>query len=176
MNWKYHVVVVSAMSIVLGGGLSAWSQEKGKKPQESGDQERQVKEGDVPAAALAALKKLAGSTKITEFAEEIENGHKFYEGSWKGADGNIDGLVTEAGDVVEIEESVPMTSVPASVREAAAKEAGEGAKLTFEKKTVYMFEIHFKKDGKSAEMIFTPDGGRFVEASEEKGEDDDDDK
>jgi hypothetical protein len=123
---------------------------------------------------LAALKKLAGGAAFTEFAEEIEHGHKFYEGSWKGPDGNVDALVTEAGDVVEIEESIPAEKAPASVRAAAEKEAGKDVKVRYEKKTLYLYEIHFKKDGKGREMIFTADARRYHEEAAEAGEDEDD--
>lgn len=85
------------------------------------DGERSVKQSDVPAVALAALKKLAGDASFTAFAEEIEHGHKFYEGSWKGPDGNVDALVTEDGNVVEIEESLSTTRIPAAVRAAAGE-------------------------------------------------------
>ncbi len=137
--------------------------------------ERPVKEAEVPAAAVATLKKLSGGAAITEFAEEIEHGHKFYEGSWKGPDGNVDALVTEIGDLVEIEEAIPAGKVPAPVRGEAEKEAGKDAKLMWEKKTVVMYEVHFKKDGKGREMILTPDCRRFHEEGEEKQDRDEDD-
>ena len=117
MNRNGRVTSVMALVAVLFGGWLVWAQEK----KASEEQERTVKENEVPAAALAALKKLAGSATITEFAEEIEHGHKFYEGSWKGPDGNVDALVTESGDVVEIEESIPADKVPAGVRAASEK-------------------------------------------------------
>ena len=41
------------------------------------DREREVKEAGVPKAALATLKTLADKATITEFAEEIEHGHRF---------------------------------------------------------------------------------------------------
>lgn len=140
------------------------------------EQERSVKETEVPAAALGALKKLAGGAAITEFAEEIEHGHKFYEGSWKGADGNVDALVTEAGDLVEIEEAVPTEKVPGPARAAVEREAGKDAKLAWEKKTLLLYEVHFKKDGKVRELILTPDGRRFHEEGVEKQDQDDEDE
>lgn len=159
--------VVPALALVV------WAQDK-KAPEES---ERQVKESEVPAAALAALKKLAGGAAITEFAEEIEHGHKYYEGSWKGPDGKVDGLVTEAGDVVELEERIPADKAPAGVRAAAEKAAGKDAKLTWERKTVYLYEVHFKKDGKGREAIYSADGRPFHEHGDgdDDGDDDDDD-
>lgn len=161
MSLPTRIGTIAGVSLIFIFGTFALAQQD--KPTE---QERKVKENEVPAAALATLKKLAGSATITEFAEEIEHGGKFYEGSWKAADGQVDALVSEAGGVVEIEESMPGDKVPAAVRAAAEKEAGAGSKVSFERKTVYMYEIHYKKDGKGHESIFTPDG-RTVH--EEKG-------
>lgn len=155
--------VAIAGSLLVAGGLFAIAQEKKPAAEE---QERSVKESEVPAAALAALKQLAGSAAITEFAEEIEHGQKYYEGSWKGPGGNIDALVTEKGDLVEIEETIAEEKVPGGVRAAVEKEAGKDARLSWEKKTLYLYEVHFKKDGKGREMIFTADGRRFHEETD----------
>lgn len=141
------------------------------------ESERQVKESEVPRPALDALKKVAGKAPIKGFSEEIEHGHKFYEGSWAGPNGNVDCLVTEAGDFVELEEIVPVSIVPASVRNAAEAQAGKSAAATYEKKTLVMYEVHFKKDGRGHELIFTPDGRPFHEDGDDhndKNEKDDD--
>jgi hypothetical protein len=166
-----YLPIAIGCSVIMAGALIAWAQDK--NAQES---ERQVKENEVPPAALAALKQLAAGAAITEFAEEIEHGHKFYEGSWKGPDGNIDGLVTEGGDVVEIEAKVPGEKVPAGVRGAAEKAAGKDAKMSWEKKTLYLYEVHYKKDGKGHEMIYTADGRVFHEEADGDGDEDEDKK
>ena len=144
--------------------------------------ERKVTEADVPEAALAMLRKLAGRAKITEFAEETEYGHTFYEGSWKSQSGaNMDVLVTKSGDLVEIEEQVDTDKVPAAVLKAARKAAGKGARLVCEQKTMILYEVKFSKDNNRHELLLTPDGRR-VEEEVEKGksydeeeEDDDED-
>ena len=123
--------------------------------------ERSVKQAEVPARALAGLKKVAGDATLTEFAEEVEHGHKFYDGSFKGPDGNVDVLVTEAGDVVEVEESIPIGKAPEAVRLAAEQQAGKIA--TYERKTLYLYEIHFEKDGKERELVFTTDARPYLE-------------
>ena len=156
--------------MVLLGGLLALAQNKAG----SEDQERKVNEAEVPKPALEALKKLADKTPLTEFAEEVEHGHKFYEGSWTGPTGNVDALVTESGDLVEIEEVVPADKVPAAVRTEVEKEAGKDAKVTFEKKTMVLYEVHFKKGDKEHEILFTPDGRRTHEDGEKAGEKDED--
>jgi len=141
--------------------------------------ERTVTEAQVPAAALATLKKLADGAKITEFAEEIEHGHTFYEGSWTApSKGNMDVLVTPTGDLVEIEEQVGAKQVPAAVRKAARKEAGKGTELTFEKKTMILYEVKFQKGSSRHELLLTPDGRRVEEGVEKvkRHEDDDDEE
>lgn len=164
LNGKTFEIRVAADGTLLG-------KEEEKPSGQPKEQERKVTEAQVPPAALVALKKLAGSAKFTEFAEEIEHGHKFYEGSWKGPEGNMDALVTDTGDVVEIEEIVPVDKVPAGVRAAAEKEAGKGGAVVYERKTLYLYEIKFRKDGKGREMLFTADARQVHE--EEDGDDED---
>lgn len=150
--------------------LAEGDEEKESKAEE---QEREVTEAEVPAPALAALKKLAAGAKITEFAEEIEHGSAFYEGSWKTAVGNnVDALVTPAGDLVEIEEQVSPDHVPATVLAAVRKLSGPDAPLFCEKKTTILYEVKFRKDDRRHEILYTPDG-RVLEKGVEKGEEDD---
>lgn len=167
-----RATLVSLFSLVVFGAvtITARSQEKA----ESQDQERMVTEKEVPPAALRTLKALAGGAPITEFAEEIEHGHTFYEGSWKRPHGNVDALVTESGDIVEMEEILPANMVPLAVRTAAEKAAGKDPKLTFEKKTMILYEVHFKKDGKGHEMVLTPDARPYHEQGSEQHSDADD--
>ena len=156
--------------VILIGGVLALAQNKAPVA----EQERKVKEAEVPKPALEALKKLADKAPITEFAEEIEHGTKFYEGSWAGPTGNVDALVTDSGDLVEIEEVVPAEKVPTRVRAESQKQAGKDAKIKFEKKTMVLYEIHFDKGGKGQEAIFTPDGRTFHEEGDKNGEKDED--
>ena len=173
MRKQRFVAIGCAGVAILLGGLLALAQNKAANE----EKERKIKEAEVPKAALEALKKLADKATITEFAEEVEHGHKFYEGSWVGPGGKVDGLVTESGDLVEIEEAVTADKVPPAVRAESERQAGKDAKLTFEKKTMVMYEVHFKKGDKGQEMVFTPDGARHDEGEKkgEKDKDDDDD-
>src|SRR5262245_54909509 len=120
MNKKLLAMIISMGVASLGTAL-LMAQPNAKKSEE---QERKVQESEVPPAALAALKKASGGAKLNQIEEEIEDGFKFYEGQWSGPDGKIEALVTEKGDLVEIEEIVPPEKVPAAVRDAADKHAG----------------------------------------------------
>jgi len=161
------------IKIAPGGKLLGKEEEEKEEGEEeekvAGESERKVTEAEVPAPALAALKKLAAGARITEFAEEVEHGHTFYEGSWKAASGaNRDVLVTASGDLVEIEEEINADQVPGAVLKAARKAAGKEANLGLEKKTMVLYEIRFQKHGRRHELLLTPDG-RPVEEAVEKG-------
>src|SRR5262249_54155556 len=121
--------------------------------------------------ALDALKTLAAGAPLTDFSVEKEHGSTFYEASWKGEHGNVDGLVTPTGDLVEIEEQVASDRLPQAVLNAAQKQAGPGATLKFEKKTEIFYEAHFKKGDRFYEITLYPDG-RIVEREEKAKEED----
>lgn len=171
MTRRVRFGAAAAASLCLATGLLAVAQNK--KVQ---DQERPVQASEVPPPALAALKQLAGGATITAFAEEIEHGHRFYEGSWKGPEGHVDGLVTEAGAVVEIEEMMPAEKVPSVVRAELQNAAGKDAQVKIERKTFFVYEGHFKKDGKFREILVTPDGRAYQEEGEEEGEAEEDEQ
>jgi hypothetical protein len=155
--------VILAFGLIVAAGAMA-------RPAE---QERQVPEGEVPPPALATLKALSAGAAITAFAEEIEHGGKFYEGSWQGKSGNVDVRVTEDGAFVEIEEVCPAEEIPRRARAAVEKEAGIDAKIVWERKTSITYEAHYQRDGKTREILLTPDGRQLAEEEEDdedKGE------
>lgn len=168
MSIAKYLMPASLVGALAICALLAGGQEKAAGP--APEQERQVKEAEVPPAALAALKKLCGGAPLTEFSEELEHGGRFYEGSWKTQAGSkVNALVTEAGDTVEIEEQVTADQVPAAVLAAGRKVAGADAQFYCEKKTMILYELKFRKDGKRNEMLYTPDG-RAAHEEQEKGE------
>ncbi len=173
------VAVMIVLAVVLCAATYARkSQEKGEQPStprvvEESQHERQITEAQVPEAALAALKKLAAGAKFTGFAEEVEYGSTFYEGSWKTPSGaNMDVLVTPTGALVEIEEQINTDKVPAEVLNVVREAAGKDTELMFEKKTTIQYEVKFGKDEHGREMLLTPDG-RLVEQEVGKGKSED---
>ncbi|RKY06660.1 MAG: hypothetical protein DRP66_08355 [Planctomycetota bacterium] len=180
MRWKHWKLVTVVMLLALmlcAVGYARKTKAKGKctSTAKAGETERKVTAAEVSKAALATLKKMARGAKITEFAEEIEHGSTFYEGSWKGRKGaDVDVLVTDAGALVEIEQQIAADKVPAAALKAARKAAGKNVKLACERKTMVLYEIKFRKGDGHCELLLTPDG-RLVEESVEKGKSDDDD-
>lgn len=173
-HWK--LAIVMALIAMLCATAQAAKDKKDKpkrtpaaKTAQAAESERKVTEDQVPPPALKTLKKMAGKAEITEFAEEIEHGSTFYEGSWKTKAGaNMDVLVTKSGDLVEIEEQMPAKKLPPAALKAAQKLAGKNAEVASEKKTMILYEIKFTKDGAIHEVLLTPDG-RVVEQEIEKG-------
>ncbi len=148
-----HRKVLAAMSIVVAVGLAALAWAATEDEQES-----KITEKEVPPTALAAMKKLANGATLTQFSRETEHGKTYYECSWTGKHGNVDALVTPAGDLVELEEQVPADAVPVSVMSAAQAAAGDKAKLRFERKTVTLYEVKFTKGKQVHELVLGPDG------------------
>ena len=167
---KFAFVAGVSVSALLLAGLIALAQEKpkeGKKGKEMGKEMKMEKEGEkavkiqeaqVPPAALAAIKKIAGTAKIDEFKEKTKHDQKIYKAEWKGAEGEMEVAVTATGDLLATEEPVMADKVPAAVKAAAEKEAGPGAKIEFEKKTVILYEAKFKKGDKEEELKICPTG------------------
>jgi hypothetical protein len=142
----------------------------GKKAEES---ERAVSANEVPAAARAALEKVAAGAALTAFSAEVEHGHTFYEGSFTASSGHgVDALVTPTGDLVEIEERVDLAGVPGAVAQAAKTAAGQ-AELRFEKKTLVLYEVKFRQGSRVHELVLTPDARRVEEEVERAGEEND---
>jgi len=185
ISWR---LIVPVLLVGVVACAIVWAEKDNKKGRRrakpaaavSEESERNVTEAEVPRAAKAALVKLARGAEITEFAEEIEHGHTFYEGSWKAPSGaKIDALVTPTGDLVEIEREMDADKVPAAVRKAARRAAGDGGQLTFEKKTMILYEVKFHKGDSRYELLLTPDGrrvGQEIEKGKTQGDDEDDDE
>jgi len=168
-------LVLSVIILLSGIAVGSLAEYRGNE-----ERERKLKESEVPAAALAALKKAAGGAAILEYTEEIEHGHKFYEATWKGPEGEMEAEVTEAGDLIEIEEAISPSKVPLAVRKLIEKKAEAGGRVDFEKKTLILYEAHFTKKGKRRELVVTPDGrihheeGERAHEGHDEDEDDDD--
>lgn len=129
----------------------------------------------VPAAARRALEMQAGGAKFTEIEREVEHGVTVYEAEWIDHGTEHEVSVSADGELLEIEEIVPVEKVPAAVREAIAKHLGAGTKVVIEKTTVVYYEVEAKVDGKEKELYFSPTGRLHGDEGGEEADDDDDD-
>jgi len=128
--------------------------------EEEGEEEgeEEVSLDQIPAAARQALLAAAGGAKIVEVERETEHGLVLYEAEWIADGRKHEAEVTAEGALVELEEDVSADEVPAAVKRAAAKLFPPGAKLEYEKKTIIVYEVEAKINGKEREVLLTPAG------------------
>ncbi|HKQ49734.1 MAG TPA: PepSY-like domain-containing protein [Phycisphaerae bacterium] len=126
----------------------------------------------VPAAARRALEMQAGGAKFTEIEREVEHGVTVYEAEWMDHGTEHEASVSADGELLEVEENVPMDKAPAAVREAIGKHFGAGTKVVIEKTTVVYYEVEAKVDGKEKELYFSPTGRLHGEESDDGGDGD----
>ena len=173
------------IGIASAATLAVFAQEKGEKVPKEGAGEDKVALEKVPPKAQEALKKLAGTAKITEVAKESENGVDVFEAKW-----TIDGRVHEAavavdGTLVDTEEQMDVKDVPEAVRKAAAAQfpGVDKDKLVYTKAVKVMYEAEAKVDGKDREVKISPTGevathakgGEKKQEGQHEDKDDDDD-
>ena len=136
--------------------------------------EQKVSQRQVPTAVRKALKKLAGSARITEIERETKNGIVFYEGEWSTRGRETGAMVTAEGDLVELEEEIGAKDVPARVKAAVAKEFPGARRFEYEKVMVVMYEVEARIGGREMEILVLPTG-KIVGKAEDNDDDDDDD-
>jgi hypothetical protein len=85
---------------------------------------------------------------------------------------NKDVLIDPEGAVVEVEEAVTLSSLPAAVKEQIKKQAGKGKILSVESitknNTVVVYEAHVRKAGKTLEIKVAPDGKVISDENEKR--------
>jgi putative PepSY-like beta-lactamase-inhibitor len=163
MNTKnqLRMGVMAGLMAMLGvaGWAAAWDDEK-------------IPPDQVPAAARRALEQQAGGAKFTEIEREVEHGVTVYEAEWIVQGAEHEASVSADGELLEIEETVPLEKVPAAVREAIAKHLGGAANMEIEKTTIVNYEVEAKVDGKNKELYISPTGQvHGQEGAEEKDDD-----
>jgi hypothetical protein len=124
--------------------------------------ETRVKLKDLPVPVQKTVQEQSKGATLRGLSKEVEHGKTFYEAELKVNGHNRDVLIGADGAVVEIEEEVPLASLPAPVNSALKKAAGEGKILSVESITeggaVTAYEARIQHAGKTSEVKVDPDG------------------
>ena len=88
--------------------------------------EKPVKMKDLPEAVRKTVQEQSNGATLRGLAKEVEDGKTFYEAELKVNGHNKDMLIDPSGTVVEIEEQVAMSALPAEVKATILKNAGKG--------------------------------------------------
>lgn len=132
----------------------------------AGDKETKVKMRDLPEPVRRTVQEQARGASLRGLSKESEGGKTYYEAELRVSGHGKDVLMDESGAVVEVEEEVPMASLPAAARESLQKSIAGGKLVKLESISkngaITAYEAEIKKGGKTSEVKVTP-GGRPVE-------------
>ncbi|HYL63081.1 MAG TPA: hypothetical protein VE077_10720 [Candidatus Methylomirabilis sp.] len=126
-------------------------------------QEKKIKRSDLPPAVEKTVAKESAGATIKGFSTEKENGQTLYEVEMTVNGHGKDVSMDTVGNVVEVEEQVELSSLPAEVQEGLKAKA-EGAKilkvesLKKRDKLVAYEAVVQKEGGKRKEVQVGPDG------------------
>lgn len=144
-----------------------------REVEHEGDDDDDISLDQMPGPARAALLKLAAGAKIIEAEREREHGTVVYEAEWIVNGTEHEAKVTADGALIETEEVVRLKDLPAAVRAAIAKHFPAKSKVKVEKKTIVIYEVEARIDGKERELLVFPTG-RVHEGHDEDHDDDHD--
>lgn len=135
--------------------------------------EKPVTMKDLPEAVRKTVQEQSKGAALRGLAKEVEDGKTFYEAEFKVNGHNRDVLIDPSGAVVEIEEQVALSSVPAEVKATILKNAGKGKITAVESITkndiLEAYEAHVTRAGKKSEIKVAVDG-KLITTENEQGE------
>ncbi len=127
-------------------------------------QEKRVEMKDLPAAVQQTVRQESQGATLVGLSEEVENGKTYYEAELKVRGHGKDVLIDSSGKVVEVEEEVTLSSLPAAVRTQIKKSVGEAKILKLESITrdgkLAGYEATVEMNGRRSEISMGPDGKR----------------
>lgn len=119
-----------------------------------------------PDSVADAVAKAHPGARVLSCRKETENGQPQYEVKLKSERGRLELDVSPAGAIIQTEEKVPLSSVPASVLSAFAARYPKAKPTRAEKQTKadgkVTYELAFRRAGKRLEVTFD-EAGKFVE-------------
>ena len=138
----------------------------------SQESEQRVKLKNLPKAVQKAVREQSKGARVRGLSKEVEKGETYYEVELLAVGHNKDVLIDPSGVVVEIEEEVPLASLPLAVMAQIESQAGKGKILTVESiskaGTLVTYEAHVSKAGKKSEIKVAPDGKLITPESEKR--------
>jgi uncharacterized membrane protein YkoI len=129
-------------------------------------QEKKIQRSDLPAAVQKTVDELSKGTTIKGFSTEVEDGKKIYEVQLIVNGHGKDISMDPQGHVLEIEEEMPLESLPAAVKDGLTKAAGKGTIRKVESLTkngkLVAYEAAVKTGNKNSEIQVGPDGKKLA--------------
>ena len=128
-------------------------------------QEKKLKREELPPAVEKTVAEQSKGATIRGFSTEMEGGKRLYEVELVVSGHEKDISMDEKGNIVEVEEEVPMDSLPPDVKDGLTKAAGSGTVGKVESLTksgkLVAYEAVVKTGTKHSEIQVGPDGKKL---------------
>ena len=128
----------------------------------SGASEKRVKLNDLPAAVKKTVLEQSKGATLRGISQEVEKGKTYYEAELTVNKHHRDVLIDESGAIVEVEEEVPLASLPAAVTAGIEKQSPGSKILSAESISkndkIVAYEAVVLRNGKKKEIKVGPDG------------------
>ena len=125
-------------------------------------QEKKLQKSDLPAAVQKTVDEQSKGATVRGFSTEKENGQTIYEAELLVNGHTRDVSMDAAGAVLEVEEQVDLSSLPAAIQDGLKKKAGSGKITRVESLTkkgkLVAYEAVVQDGGKKHEIQVGPDG------------------
>lgn len=115
----------------------------------------------LPQAVASAFHQAYPAARVLHVSKEPRDGKIVYEIESRDGATRRDLIYSPAGAVLEIEERIPVDSVPAVVRAAAERRVAGGTLVGAERVTrgtVILFEVQLRLNGRSRFLTYDPEG------------------
>ena len=153
MKQKTMIFAGLTLAVVISLAAFAWAEEK---EDDDDEKEETVELAKVPPMVRSALEKYAAGGQIKEVGVEKDDGVTYYEADYEVSGVEHSVKVTEAGDLVEMEQKIEAASLPAAAAAAIGKkypgskiEGAESVQIT-----IYEVAIQTKKGKKKEVKVF----------------------
>lgn len=118
---------------------------------------------DLPAAVRTAFEKQYPGAKILGLSKEVENGATLYEVESIHNGRNRDVLYKSSGEVVVVEETLPMAEIPAAVQSALKAQFPKAQAVKAEKLTTgSTVEYEFQLKGAAKKEVRFSSAGKLL--------------
>ena len=125
-------------------------------------QERKLKRAELPPAVQRTADEQSKGAKVIGYSRERDEGQLVYEVSMTIRGHNRDVTIDSAGTVLEVEETVPLRSLPDAVRAGLRQLADSGQIVIVESLTrggrLVGYEAQVRHGAKRSEIQVGPDG------------------
>lgn len=125
-------------------------------------QEKRIKKSQLPPAVQKAAQKQSEGATVRGYSTEVDKGKREYEVQLKVNGHNKDVTMDKQGTVLEVEEQVELSSLPAEVRDGLKDKAGKGTITQVESLTkkgkLVAYEAQVRKGTRRSEVQVGPNG------------------